>query len=440
MGLSRIDPEIQGCQRICDLPNDLLLRILHLVPAKDAVATEVLSKRWRHVWKMMHKLDFIENQDSESFGRFIDKALQLHKAPKLRSLVVEVGPRCPVDVDVRKWADKAVNQGVMNLEFKLHWRGEPTSFPKSVYTCDTLVRLCLSNQVLVDVSFTASLPSLTHMFLFKVVYKDQDSLARLLSSCPLLYHLSVERHKIRKQAREDNLTDFTVKVPWLKSLRYYTSLRERQEHEQEQEQEEYQIGSLVIDCPALTRVVILEQWGDYCSVTEKMLCLEEAYIRYVHNPDEKLLTCFSSARRLVFSLSKSTVACCKAVKFSGLIDLEFIAQIDVDWLEPFILLLHNSPKLKILTVDTAGCPQSPWNEPSTVPGCLSSHLEVVKWKDYEGKEDEKQLLTYILANSYHLKTVEVLLVATCNLEECQKELESMPRISTSSRLLCSTSS
>ncbi|WZZ34145.1 hypothetical protein YC2023_017546 [Brassica napus] len=54
-----------------------------------------------------------------------------------------------------------------------------------------------------------------------------------------------------------------------------------------------------------------------------------------------------------------------------------------------------------------------------------------------GKEDDKQLMTYILANSNCLKTVDIKLIPTCNLEECQKELESMPRISPSSRLLYS---
>ncbi|KAL1192162.1 putative F-box/FBD/LRR-repeat protein [Cardamine amara subsp. amara] len=88
MGLLRIDPETKGCQRLCDLPDALLVRILLLVPAKDAVATAILSKQWRYVWKMLHKLVFKDDQGRESFGWFIDKSLQLHKAPKLVSLVV----------------------------------------------------------------------------------------------------------------------------------------------------------------------------------------------------------------------------------------------------------------------------------------------------------------------------------------------------------------
>ncbi|CAA7039356.1 unnamed protein product [Microthlaspi erraticum] len=150
-----------------------------------------------------------------------------------------------------------------------------------------------------------------------------------------------------------------------------------------------------------------------------MLCLDEVYIGYLPNHDEKFLTCLSSATRLCSYLSELMAACCDAVKFSRLVDLVF--QSEVDWLEPLIYLLENSPKLKTLTLSTAGCPLSSWNQPSTIPGCLSSHLEIVRWKDYEGKEDEKQLMTYILANSRCLKTVEVSLVATSDLEKCQKE-------------------
>ncbi|ESQ27160.1 hypothetical protein EUTSA_v10019526mg, partial [Eutrema salsugineum] len=235
MGLSKIDPETEGCQRICDLPEDLLLCILLLVPTKDAVATAILSKRWRYVWKMLPKLSFKDDQGSESIGWFIDKSLHLHKAPKLISLVVELGPRCPVDLD-----------------FKLLWGGEPTSFPKSLYTCDTLVSLYLSNQILIDVSFPASLPSLLYLY--------QDSLARLLSSSHVLFQLVVERPD-----EDDNLTNFTVKVPSLQRLFYETRW---------QEEERDHIGS------------ITENWGDYCSLIQDMICLDEVYIDNVPNPDE----------------------------------------------------------------------------------------------------------------------------------------------------------
>lgn len=85
-----------------------------------------------------------------------------------------------------------------------------------------------------------------------------------------------------------------------------------------------------------------------------------------------------------------------------------------------------------------GLPPS-WNQPSSIPGCLSSQLDMFGWRHYRGREDEKQLVTYILANSKCLKTVEISLrAATPNLEEKKKELECLPRISSSSQLLFPT--
>ncbi|CAL9224031.1 unnamed protein product [Arabidopsis halleri] len=71
------------------------------------------------------------------------------------------------------------------------WSAEPTSLPKSLYTCDTLVYLRLSNKVFVDVSSPVCLPSLKRLHLVFVVYKDEDSVVRLLSSCPILEYLYV---------------------------------------------------------------------------------------------------------------------------------------------------------------------------------------------------------------------------------------------------------
>ncbi|XP_024008946.1 putative F-box/FBD/LRR-repeat protein At1g22000 [Eutrema salsugineum] len=390
--------ETELCVRLCYLPDDLLVRILHFVPTKDAVATSILSKRWRPVWTMLPGLVF-KDEGSESLGRFMEKSLQLHKAPKLLRLIAELGPSCSGDVDVGKLVENAVNRGVRVLDFNLLWNADPTSFPKSLYTCNTLVDLTLSNKILVDVSSWARLPSLLYLELNDVVYKEEDSLVQLLSSSPVLKGLSVER------SEDDNLKNFAVKVPSLERLRY---LRTSEVKDDEVEDDDDLNGSLVIDSPALTELCLLDYWGGYFLI-ENMPCLEVADITLVDNPScDKFLTSLSSVIHLCLSLTQSMVPCCNIVKFSRLIEFYFCPETSVDWLEPLMFLLQSSPKLKSLTIDTnTRVFPSSWNQPSSIPGCLSSQLEIFGWRGYGGREDEKQLVTYILANSKCLKTVEI---------------------------------
>ncbi|CAA0245277.1 unnamed protein product [Arabidopsis thaliana] len=415
---------------------------------------------------MVPRLEFKED-DSESVGWFIEKSLQLHKAPKLDSLVVELGPHCPVDVDVGKWVENVVNRGVKELDFNLLWTAEPTGFPKCLYTCNTLVDLSLSNKILVNVSSPVRLPSLLTLSLRFVVYKDEESLVSLLSSSPVLNCLKVDRHK------DDNLTKFTVKVSTLKQLHYNTTRRkdgvedeedvveeneveddddvDEVEDDEEGVVEEVDVGeveedddddlnrSLVIDSPAL-EILRLRNVLDYCLI-ENISCLHIAKLGYVHNPDHKFLRSLSSVIHMYLYLTKPMVAWCNTIKFSRLLEFYFVPSNLVDWLEPLMYLLQNSPKLQILTIDTdSTCLPPSWNQPSssTIPECLLSHLQIFRWGGYGGREDEKQLMTYILANSKCLKRVAIFLLATCNLEETQMELESMPRNSTSSQLLTSS--
>ncbi|KAM0007030.1 putative F-box domain-containing protein [Helianthus debilis subsp. tardiflorus] len=44
--------------RLSMLPEDILSRILSLMPTKYAVRTSVLSKRWRYTWTSVTNLDF----------------------------------------------------------------------------------------------------------------------------------------------------------------------------------------------------------------------------------------------------------------------------------------------------------------------------------------------------------------------------------------------
>lgn len=97
--------------------------------------------------------------------------------------------------------------------------------------------------------------------------------------------------------------------------------------------------------------------------------------------------------------------------------------------EPLMLFLHNSPILKVLTISYDVGPYFEdlplsWNQQSSVPGCLLSHLEIFVWDKFGGRRrQERECVEYILANSKCLKTATVLPRCSYRLKEKEKMAE-----------------
>ncbi|XP_023633875.1 putative F-box/FBD/LRR-repeat protein At1g22000 [Capsella rubella] len=391
----------------------------------------ILSKRWLSIWTMIPTLVYKDSNDindgeQKSVWQFLDKSLKQHKAPVLERIVVQLGQQCPVDEDVGKWIANAIDRKVRILSFELNWSAKPIKVPTRLYTCDTLVRLNLTNKILVDVASPACLPSLTWLSLNSVVYEDEDSLVGLLSSCPILKILVVRRHI------EDNVTNFKVKVSSLESLTY-DNLNAYGRADIK--------GSLVIDSPALKKISIWDSMRESCSIENTPLLSKACILVMCYSGDKFML---SSLISLDIFMTVPTVKFCTTTNFSQLVECR-IQPYDCDWLEPLMALLQNSPKLKLLLIDQSlsmikDWPLS-WNRPCSVPTCMLSHLEIFEWKEYGGGGEEKELVRYILGNSKYLKIVSISVNSTCNLEDKEKmidELKSMPMMSQSSDLMFKT--
>ncbi|XP_019086710.1 PREDICTED: putative F-box/FBD/LRR-repeat protein At3g49480 [Camelina sativa] len=227
-----------GEDRISELSDDLLIEILLFLPTKDAT---FLSKRWRFVWRKLPRLDYEEtgNSSSKSVWWLLDESMRFHNAPSIEKLRINLGVQCPVDADVAKCVAKAVDRCLRKLNFYLDWFGEPITMPKNLYTCKTLTKLVLMGEILVDVPCEADLPSLYKLVLEDVVFRDEDSHVRLLSTCPVLKDLDVTR----SYSVYDNVRKFTVKVPSLLRLTYTNIFFQEDDDDTE--------ASLVIDTPDL---------------------------------------------------------------------------------------------------------------------------------------------------------------------------------------------
>lgn len=293
-------PEAKTEETVCEdmiseLPEELLVTILCLVPTKDAVATMFLSKRWLSVWKKVPILEYKDREDvdcdenKKSVWFFLNKSLQLHNAPILGSLCMELGPGCPTDIDIGKLVRKAVDRLLKMLTFKLFWSADPIRLPKSLYSSQSLIVLILSHKILVDVPYSACLPSLRELELDSVVYKDEDSLVRLLSSCPILESLFVTRKM------DDNVKTFRVKVPSLWNFSYTNDWTSDDND-----------SSLVVNAPAMKSFSICDISGDSCSI-EDMPFLENAHIDIESYADDKFLNSISSVLALHLYLSDAMV-------------------------------------------------------------------------------------------------------------------------------------
>ncbi|CAN7027862.1 unnamed protein product [Brassica oleracea var. botrytis] len=330
----------RNCEdRISALPDDLLVKILLFVPTKDIVTTMILSKRWRTIWTEVPRLeyeDIVSNTNSEqkSVWWFLEKSLQLHKAPILESLCIQLKEICPTNVDVAKLVAQAVDRSLRRLLFHLSWLAKPTSMPNRLYTCETLTELELFNKIILGVPPSVCLPSLAKLFLFCVVYKDDVSLVRLLSNCPVLRILLVIRSE-----EDGNVKKYTVKVP---SLEEFTYLYKRPLSLAENTR------SLVLDCPALTKLSINDHSGDSCSIGN-MPSIVRAELSTFCYPDKKILRHISSATSLSLTLTEELVVLCRPDNFSQLVDLT-ITPCDSGWLEQLMLMLKSNHELKSLAI------------------------------------------------------------------------------------------
>ncbi|XP_023633504.1 putative FBD-associated F-box protein At5g50270 [Capsella rubella] len=193
---------------ISEFPDALLLSILSFLPAKDVVATMVLSKRWQPLWKMAPKLIY-DDDSNENYPRFVDRSLLLHEAPVIKTLRFNLGRKSGA-VDIGVWTRAALKHCVHKLIIKTGCSFDsgaaPVILPRSLYTgCSMLVKLKIEGVVLVDVTSPIAFPSLKKLSLKWVKYPSDEFVERLLSSCHVLECLVV------KKRQDDNVNIFTIK-------------------------------------------------------------------------------------------------------------------------------------------------------------------------------------------------------------------------------------
>lgn len=181
--------------RISNLPDVVLSHILSLVPTNVAVATSVLSKRWKLLWRSVSTLNFNHSHHDDNnhetcslFAQRVHAFILMHDMDQPFTRFC-LSSSCPLDpIHVNAWISAATQHRVEHLDLSLGCAVELPSF--LLFSCKTLVVLKLLNVVL---SFNNSccvyLPRLKILHLSSVAFSKDRDLAQLLSGSPNLEDL-----------------------------------------------------------------------------------------------------------------------------------------------------------------------------------------------------------------------------------------------------------
>ncbi|CAA7028116.1 unnamed protein product [Microthlaspi erraticum] len=424
--------------RISNLTDDLLLKIVSSLPTKDVVATMLLSNRWKSIWTMLPKLDFDYGSDLEpsQYGKFIkyvDRSLVLNRAPVLETLKFKVGPYCSSE-DLVTWIRIGMVRHFRELQISERTENYDSKIvlPKSLYTYAKLEVLKLAYVVVLDVPDNYCFPSLKTLHLVCVTYgTDANSLCKILSSCPVLQEFVLD-----KTENCFFMKSFSVDMPALRRLsirdRCDTSVHDR----------DGGVPTVVINAPSLLLVNFQDCYGDLC-LSGNMPKVVGANVNVSYQSAPKLLECLSSSvKRLRLSLSKTTFT--HRFGFDHLLHLEICGG-SPGWWDLMVWFLETSPKLQIFKIfslsndGTCGIlPIDEWGEPRSVPECLMFHLHIFKCEYFDIRDDETNLVEYILKNARQLKTASITVEKWYSeIERSDKidELVAIPRASSSCQLM-----
>ncbi|KAI5405086.1 F-box/FBD/LRR-repeat protein At4g00160 isoform X1 [Lathyrus oleraceus] len=176
--------------RISALPNSLLEHIISFIPTKVAIATSILSKRWKPIWRSQMNLDLDDKSfpDTFAFHQFFNSFITM-RDNTLPILSFHLTSRHGIysNHHLYDFVYPAVTRGVETLIIDLCHRN---TLPSIVLTTKTLSVLKLKRIKLNNDFQSVDLPSLKVLHLEYVTFKGLSYLHKLLSGCPILQELN----------------------------------------------------------------------------------------------------------------------------------------------------------------------------------------------------------------------------------------------------------
>ncbi|KAK6134611.1 hypothetical protein DH2020_031670 [Rehmannia glutinosa] len=426
------EQNMPSIDRLSGLPDAVLCHILSFLPTKLSVASSILARRWRSLWAHVPNLNFdAPNLDTEAWSlwahipnlncnatnpdteakylNIINRVMLLHKAQRLNTFRLSYTALNCSGYQLETWIATAVARHVQRIDL---YFCHQVMLPRCLFTCKTLVDLRLHDCIGISFIDVICLPSLKKLQLSSVQfgYDEGDDLPRLLSGCPVLEELIIDK------IMEEELISCSISSPTIKRLIINFQFARLEDVCDESFSHDYK---LEINAPALRYLQVQDSLSEHFS-GQMLTSLTEAEIglnNYMEVADDYLYTTsvlnfvegLCNVKRLklwsrkVFCEGAFADRCYSFVKFDNLTKLELGA----DWLF-LIKFLETADNLEVLIIHEVDKELKCWFEPfEQVPKCLTSHLRTITIDQFGCEEDEFEMVRYILKNAQVLEMMEI---------------------------------
>ncbi|KAH9769705.1 putative F-box protein [Citrus sinensis] len=220
----------QHTNRISALPNSLLCHILAYLPTKYAMATSILSRRWKHVWTSLNNLSFDDRLCSrhpafpevgtQGFVDFVQTVLLRTDPGNIDRFSLHWST--PTNLSyLNHWMSSAVNRHVRELELDLG-ENNRIQLPDMLYTSTTLEVLKLHSDYMINVPTDGPcfpVVKVLHMML----HNPENALTeKMFSICPSLEDLSIHAYLYEDGPQ----TNFIIESSTLKRFTFRVTLQD----------------------------------------------------------------------------------------------------------------------------------------------------------------------------------------------------------------------
>ncbi|XP_057429637.1 F-box/LRR-repeat protein At3g26922-like [Lotus japonicus] len=400
---------------ICDLPNEILQAILSNLPIKDAVRTSALSKRWIDQWNMdISKVDLEEERDEkrQQFIHFVGRLLMVCKPSCIKkfSLVFKVGKDAP---QVHEWLCGFINPKVQEVNIDLWGVEEPLAFPDHMFTSETLVKLNLCMQHVINIPSSIFLPNLKTLTLKEVIFPGSYSTQQLFSRCPSLEELTLT------DCDWTNVTQICIIFPLLQKL----IIREWNDDVDVED------DANDVDAPNKCNIFILganlktfSYDGDLINnyFLFNTTLVNDATVE-VHTWNAGYFVCkflifVSNVEKLslidsaIEALSHTYYFMEHLPLFHKLVELHMGAsELPINLAsEGCMTILRKSPILKLVNfVKGVSLPLNGENNIGPLPVCFRTHLKTIKINNFSGKEEELNAIQFLFQKALVLEEIHI---------------------------------